>query len=335
MFKESALMLKALAVATAFLAPFPAFALCAGASFESYLSDEDLVQLEATAAEVPYGEGLFWEAQKGDTTLTIVGTMHLPDPRHDMTAFNLNNRLVNADLLLVEATLQDQADMKSYMASNADLMVIADGPSLPELLDEATWDAISEAASDRGVPSFMAAKMQPWFLLLTLSIPQCAAADMMSGVGGLDALLMEQAAAFGVPTAALEPWQDMFALITAGTFEEQVDALRMGLMQPEISDALMVSLVDGYFKGQTARAWQMTYFTFDFLPGMERAVFDEQLEMMEDLLLKDRNANWIPVIEDAARAHDDILVAFGAAHLIGEYGVLNLLAQQGWTISQF
>lgn len=326
-------MFRILATAAALLAPLPALALCNGAPFETYLSAKNLAQLDSAAAATPYGEGLFWEAQKDDTTLTIVGTMHLPDPRHDIALLSLNDRLVAADLLLVEATLQDQADMQAHMANNPDMMVIGDGPSLPDLLDGPTWDAISQAASDRGVPGFMAAKMQPWFLLLTLSIPTCAAADMMRGEGGLDAALMEAATAAGVPTQALEPWQDMFGLLTAGTFEEQVDALRMGLMPSEISDALMVSLVDSYFEGQTARAWQMTYFTFNFLPEMDRAIFDEQLAMIEDLLLKQRNANWIPVIETAAAAHDDVFIAFGAAHLIGENGVLTLLSENGWTIS--
>jgi len=39
------------------------------------------------------------------------------------------------------------------------------------------------------------------------------------------------------------------------------------------------------------------------------------------------------VIEDAATQHDNIFIAFGAAHLIGEDGVLNLLQNNGWVIS--
>jgi len=72
---------------------------------------------------------------------------------------------------LVEATLQDQTDMQTFMANNPDMMVIGDGPSLPEVLEEDTWAAISQAASDRGVPGFMAAKMQPWFFGCAYDIP--------------------------------------------------------------------------------------------------------------------------------------------------------------------
>jgi hypothetical protein len=40
------------------------------------------------------------------------------------------------------------------------------------------------------------------------------------------------------------------------------------------------------------------------------------------------------VITDATQTHDQIVVAFGAAHLPGTMGVLNLLAQAGWTVQQ-
>lgn len=326
-------MTRLFAALIALFMPLPAFSLCNGDGFETYLSATDLADIDAAVAATPYGAGIFWEAQKDGVTLSILGTMHLPDPRHNMLMFNANDRLVAADLLLVEATLQDQADMQTFMAENPDMLVIGDGPSLPDLLDEPTWNAIRTAAQQRGVPGFMAAKMQPWFLLMTISIPTCAAAEMIAGVGGLDAMLMEQAALFDVPTEPLEPWQDMLDLMRAGTFEEQVDALRLGLMDPDISDALMVSLVNGYFDGQTARAWQMTYYTLNFLPDIDQAVFDEQMAMMEDLLLEQRNAKWIPVIEGAAGRHENIFLAFGAAHLFGETGVLQLLENEGWAIS--
>ncbi|MBU2991931.1 TraB/GumN family protein [Octadecabacter sp. 1_MG-2023] len=326
-------MSRLLATIFAFVLPLPALALCNGDRFETYLTPQDLVEINETVAATPYALGNYWQAQKDGHTVTILGTMHLPDPRHAVTLDVALPRLTAADLLLVEATQQDQADMQTYMAQNPDMLVITDGPTLPDLLDDATWDTIRIAAEQRGLPGFMVAKMQPWFLALTLSIPTCAAAEMMSGQGGLDALLMDQAATLDIPVAPLESWQEMFALLTSGTFDEQVDALRMGLLEPDLADALMVTLVEDYFAGQTAHAWQMTYYTQHFLPDVDPAVFDEQMAMMEEMLLTQRNANWIPVIEKAALDHKNVFVAFGAAHLIGENGVLRLLETEGWTIS--
>jgi uncharacterized protein YbaP (TraB family) len=48
-------------------------------------------------------------------------------------------------------------------------------------------------------------------------------------------------------------------------------------------------------------------------------------------MISSRNAAWVPVLEGAAQK-GPVLAAFGALHLPGEHGVLNLLAQNGWTI---
>ena len=223
--------------------------------------------------------------------------------------------------------------MQTYMARNPDIMAITDGPTLPELLDEATWASIRDAATSRGVPGFMAAKMKPWFLSMALSIPPCAMTAMTSGEGGLDNMLLESAADLGVPVAPLEPWQDMLDLLSMGTFEEQIDALRMGLLDPDVLDTIVVTLTDFYFTGQSAMGWYITEYTKDLIPDLDPVQFDEQLAQMEQLLLIDRNINWIPVIEDAAETHDKIVIAFGTAHLFGDFGVLNLLEQNGWAIS--
>ena len=50
------------------------------------------------------------------------------------------------------------------------------------------------------------------------------------------------------------------------------------------------------------------------------------------MLLIQRNRNWMPVIADAIAETDTIVAAFGAAHLIGDFGVLQLLENDGWDL---
>jgi uncharacterized protein YbaP (TraB family) len=325
-------MLRITAIVLSTLLPLPALAQCAGSSFLDMLSLTDRAELETLASETLYGNGLDWQATKDNVELTILGTMHLPDPRHGAVLHSVSTQLQEADILLVEATLEDQSEMQVFMSQNADMMAIADGPTLPDLLNPATWAAVEDAASARGIPSFLAAKMQPWFLTMTLSIPPCALNAMVSGSGGLDAMLMTQAAAQDIPVAALEPWEDMFALLTGGTIEEQIEVLEMSILEPELQDAMITELIDSYFNGETAISWHMARYGVQFMPNMTMDQFDASMAEFEKALLWDRNSAWIPVIEETALTHDRIFIGFGAAHLIGEDGVLNLLAQNGWKI---
>ncbi len=315
-----------------FLLPLSASAQCQGDDITTWLPERDRAALQARVDATEFGHGLYWQATKDGKVINILGTMHLPDPRHSQTLARAINQLDSADRVLVEATLQDQTDMQIYMANNPDLMTINTGPTLPEMLDDATWQVLSDAAQSRGIPGFMAAKMQPWFLALTLSIPPCAMSAMMSGELGLDSMVMQRASARGIPVTPLEPWEDMFALLTSGTQDEQLNALRVSALTPEVHDALLTTVVDAYFEGNMALGWHLSAFLHGFVPNISAQDYADQIALAEEQLLTDRNRNWIPVIEDAAAADDNIFIAFGGAHLIGENGVLRLLEQNGWTI---
>lgn len=326
-------MLRPIAMLFVTLLPLPALALCNAPAFSEYLAPQDVADLEYAAADTLYGTGLYWSASKNGKRLSILGTMHLPDPRHTDLLDRVRPRMEAADLLMVEATKDDQTAMQSHMARNPDIMAITSGLTLPDRLDPATWDAVKDAAIARGVPGFMAAKMQPWFLTMTLSIPPCAMTAMMNGDLGLDAMLMDVAADANIPTAPLEAWQDTFALLTTGTFEDQLEMLQVSLMAPDLQDAMITELVDRYFDEQPAFGWLLGFYSVDFLPNITIADFDAQMVEFEETFLTARNRAWIPVIEGAAATHTDIFIGFGAAHLIGKHGVLNLLAQNGWDIA--
>lgn len=315
------------------LAALPALALCNGPSFKEMLTDSERADLARMVAETPYGDGLFWQASRGDVTLTILGTMHLPDRRHDRLLAMAQPHRDAADLMFVEATMDDQLAIQRYLTDNPETFTLTDGGSLIDRLDPETWAAVSEAAQSRGMPPFMAARFQPWFLTMSLSIPPCAMAAMGSGELGLDNILMDNAPA-GLDIRPLEDWRDMLAIMRQGTFAEQLDALRLSLVEPDLLDAVIVAMLDAYFAGAPAESWQINHFTARFVPGLDPDAFAAEFARMEDQLLVARNRNWIPVIDEAAQDHDRIFIAFGAAHLIGDAGVLNLLAQDGWTITR-
>ena len=118
-----------------------------------------------------------------------------------------------------------------------------------------------------------------------------------------------------------------------GTEEEQIEMLKLGLLAPDIQSEMFVAMLDAYFAGEIAAIWEASRLSATYVPGLDpdraAALFAEA----EALLLKERNLRWIPVIEAAATEADEIMIAVGAAHLPGEYGILRLLEAEGWYIS--
>ncbi|NRB01555.1 MAG: TraB/GumN family protein, partial [Rhodobacteraceae bacterium] len=170
---------------------FPSLAaLCTGSSFMDRITEAERAQIAEAVAATPYATGLHWTATKDDKTLHLIGTMHIADPRLQ-SVFDRTAASVDAsELLLVEATAESEAEMQAAFAANPDMIFITEGPTLPELLDEETWQTLSEAVSARMVPPFLAAKMRPWYLSLTLAIPPCVIPELTAGERGLDHMLM-------------------------------------------------------------------------------------------------------------------------------------------------
>ena len=322
------------ATATAFLslAALPAAAACVGESFLDGMSTAQNAALEAAVADMPYAEGLRWAATRGADTLSIVGTMHIYDPRLEMMRAQLSDTVAQADLVMLEATPEEQAALEALITTDPGRLFIVDGPTLPELLDEETWQMVSDAVSERGIPPFMAAKMQPWYLSVTLAIPACAMDDLLAGAHGLDHMISEDAEAAGVPMQALEPYTTLFDIFEDAPVEEQISMLRANMLIPELQQQMFVSMLDRYFAEDIGRLWEMSRIALSEVPDLDPAEASAMFEEMSSAFLDIRNQNWMPVIAEATAAHDDIVIAVGAAHLIGEQGILQLLENDGWTI---
>lgn len=317
------------------LAPQALFAACVGPSLLDRLSDAERAALDATTAAVPFGDGLFWTATKEDHQITVIGTMHLPDPRHDAILTAIDPVLTGADLILLEMTPQEEREMQEAIASDTSLVFIDEGPSLPDRLDKATWDALAAAARDRQMPSFLAAKSQPWFLMASLSLPPCAMDDLLGGARGLDQQIMDVAEGAGVPMQALEPWSTLPTLFAEVPLSDQIDMLRLSILGPDIQAEAFVAMLDGYFAGQIAQVWAMSELAANYIDDIDPAATEAAFALTETLMLDGRNAAWMPVIAQASATHDRLVVAAGAAHLIGEGGVLARLQNDGWAIAPY
>lgn len=311
----------------------PAAALCTGDSLLDRLTEAEHARLEAAATDMPHARGLIFRASRGADQIVLIGTMHIHDPRLDAVEAAAAPYLEGAELLLLEMTPAEERDLMQFMAANPDFAFITEGDTLPVLLGD-DWDAVAEAARARQIPGVIAAKSRPWYLMLTMSVPPCAMGDLIEQRRGLDHRLMALAEAQDIPMQALEPFDTLFGLFTDLSMAEQLDYLRMSVLDPALTEQMFVATLDLYFAGEIAKTWELSRIAMAYTPELDPDRMAEVLDRFETQLLVDRNHAWIEVIEEAATRHDRIVVAAGAAHLPGRDGVLHLLEQQGWTIER-
>lgn len=320
-----------LAVALSLLG-FPLFAQCAGKNLFAEMAPDRLSRLVAAADAVPFPRGNYWRATRGEEVITLIGTYHFDDPRHFPTLDVIAPEIAAATTVLVEAGPEEEAALLDLMAREPGRMMIMDGPTLLERLPGETWEALSHALALRGIPGFMAAKLQPWYVAVILAIPPCAMAEM-TDPKGLDGLVIDTALAAGVPVRGLEPFDTVFAIFDSMSEAEMVAMIEATLAIDDRAEDYSATLADSYFAGESRMIWEYMRDESYALPGYTRDQIDAEFARMEEVLMAGRNRAWIPVLTEAA-ARGPVFAAFGALHLSGEEGVLNLLQEAGFVLEE-
>lgn len=324
--------MRLLPILTALLAclAVPLHAECAGSNLLAEMPAERRAAITAAADAVPFPRGNYWRATRGDEVITLIGTYHFDDPRHAPTLAAITPEIQAATTVLVEAGPEEEKALKSLVAREPSRMVITTGPTLNQQLPPETWAQLRAAMELRGIPAFMAAKMQPWYVTVMLSIPPCAMAQMQDPKG-LDGMVIDTAEAASVPVRGLEPFDTVFGIFDAMTHAEMVAMIQSTLALEDRSEDYSATLADSYFAGESRVIWEYMRDVSYGLPGYSREQVDAEFARLEELLMNRRNQSWIPVLT-AAAADGPVFTAFGALHLSGEKGVLNLLQGEGFTL---
>jgi len=165
-----------------------------------------------------------------------------------------------------------------------------------------------------------------------LGIPPCDMARAANG-RGLDQRLMDEATARGLPVKALEPYDTLFTLFDGLSQADQLSMIRSALaMEPQAAD-MSVTLADTYFAEESRLIWEFMRHLTLAAPDTDPARALRDLDLMETALMINRNHAWVPAIS-AAAAKGPVVAAFGALHLSGDHGVLNLLAAAGYRVER-
>lgn len=305
---------------------------CTGQDLRALMTANEATDMARQVHKIPFAQGNHWRAQKGGKTLHLIGTIHIHDPRLEQIIDRLHPVITSADLIFLEATPVEEKALQAAITAQPELVFLTSGPTLPELMSGDDWQRLSKAASARGIPPFMASKMQPWYLALLMGIPGCAMAEVASGLRGLDHMISGLATKSGIPMQPLEPFDTLFGLFNADPIEKQIEMLNVSIMPEQISEDAFFTLKEGYFEENAAEVWEFSRHLAHrniALPADEIEVLFAQLQ---DLLLVQRNIAWLKRIENATE--HNIVVAVGAAHLPGEFGLLQLLQDAGYILER-
>ncbi len=278
-----------------------------------------LAALPASALAAP----AIWEVSDGDSKVWLFGSMHLVPPGTEWRTPLFDQTVAKADQVYFEADVGPWGIMGALIWSVKQGINNARNPWLP-LLTEDQKAKLVAAITPLGLSLDQIGAYEPWLAeqIIEQKAVDKAGSDKGSGANvlGPDAILENE-----LPKekkAYFETVVQQLNLMGSTSREEQIHSLMASLDQLGGAGSDVDKMAVQWSGGD--------------LDALKKTVVDDPMVKgpLGEIMLYGRNRNWIPTIEQMLAQNRQDLIVVGAAHLIGEGSVTDLLGKAGFTVTR-
>lgn len=241
----------------------------------------------------------------------LLGTIHIiPESEYKFPKY-YTKAIKKCDNMVMEIDLTDIMGQLKV----AKLALMKDS-TLEDLFSKDDYDFIVKTLRDSfNMSMSLYGKMKPIFVQQQLSVEAFKGGGMKSYEMELMSLGLE----YDMTFKGLETAEEQMSILDSIPLRDQATMLLESLKNINDERVKLRRLINFYAESN-----------LDSLTAIFEAE-DNDLDEHETSLLDNRNKKWIPLIEEMIKEAPSF-IAVGAGHLGGEFGVINLLRNQGYTL---
>jgi len=259
-----------------------------------------------------------WKVVKGDRQLFIGGTLHLLAESDYPLPAEFENAYRQSAIVVFEADLQ-KMQTPEFQKLLQSKVVYTDGRSPKSVLSGKTYQALEQHMTSRGLPIDSFQQMKPGMLAVTLTLIELQRKGFYGT--GVDEFFNLKARNDGKTIGQLEPAERQLAFL-ASLGDGREDALIAHTLRDlEKLPKIITSLKEAWRNGNRGK-----------MKAIAITPIKKDFPKVYHQLLVQRNRDWIPKIEEMMATREVEFILVGAAHLVGEEGILSQLAARGYTI---
>lgn len=280
-----------------------------------------LASAPQAAAQQPARNILYRVEGPTGATVYMLGSIHLLTEDAYPLSQHVESAYADAERVYFEVNLD------SLQARGAEMLPLAmwqDGQTLRGAIPADLYAQVEQAAAQyaqMGISMAVLDRFEPWMVAMMFSQLEWAKAGLQAQ-HGVDMHFEGRAQQDGKALGSFESVDFQMGLMDGFTPEQQVEMLRQTLEDLPETGEMMGKMVSAWRAGDAA--------AIDALMNGSMGRYPQLYAKM----LTERNAAWVPQIEQLLRGQDDVLVVVGAAHLVGEESVVAMLRERGYTVDQ-
>ncbi len=271
---------------------------------------------------VPTEKSLVWKISgKGlKKPSYLYGTIHMiPKDEFELPG-TVREGLDNVGRVTFEIDMKEMTNLRSQM-SLVTKSFMAGGKTLKDLLNAEDYKLVKAKMAEKGLPGGMFERMKPMFLSTLFSSDEEGGPMGGAGITSVEMELYRMSKRRKLESAGLETAAYQMSVFDSIPYAAQAKMLVDGLRS-----------MDSLTTGESQLDEMLRLYREQDISAMQSMIGEEDgMGKYEDILLKKRNQNWIPVMA-RMMAEKPTLFAVGAGHLGGKYGVVALLRKEGYRV---
>ncbi len=257
-------------------------------------------------------ESLMWEVSGNGITQPsyLFGTIHINCQNKLQLPIKRLERFAKTTQLYLELDFDDPG-LQTEISKNIQM---PPGRKLQQLLTPQEYQKAQKYFSDKlGLPLDFFSTTKP-FILTALATPS----GLNCPVSSWEESLTKMAQQRKMEVRGLETVKEQFAVFDQITLKEEAAMLMEVINNPEKSKQEFLNLLAAYER--------------EDLTAIEKlSTADPKMKKLIVALLDDRNRKWLPIITREAKTKSTFF-GVGAAHLVGQQGVIALLKRAGYKV---
>lgn len=271
---------------------------------------------------VPTDQSLLWRISGNGLKQPsyLFGTIHLI-PKADLNfSQGTLNALNRSKKIVFEIDIKEMTSLRTQF-SLMNKAFMKGGKTLKNLLPEEDYALVKQKMKEKGLPSSMFERLKPLFLSTMLSSDETEnplSSNSENKMTSVEMELWKIAKKQGLKSGGLETADFQMAVFDSIPYEDQAKMLVESLKSNQ--------------SGGNELAEMVALYKAEDITGMQKIIAEtESMGAFENLLLGNRNQNWIPKM-DILMQNQSTFFAVGAGHLGGNQGVIALLRKKGYQV---
>ena len=278
---------------------------------------QTFAQNEIVTADSTKNKALLWQISGKNLSKPsyIYGTIHVIEKKDFFMSQNIKQKFEETDQLVLEIPMDMSLSQKIEMAQK---IMLPNQKTIKDYTSKTDFECLQNYMTDtlqiNPKKQQRLIRLKPFFLMATLEI------DKIKKTKSYEKVFAKMAKKQRKTVVGLETADFQLSIIDRYPYTLQAKMLIDGIKQSTNDQTLFEEMVAVYKSQDIEKLYQLIKKESDTMPNFEQ------------YFLTERNLDWIPKIEKIIQ-HQPVFIAVGAGHLGGEQGMVNLLRQNGYTLT--